>query len=88
MSSVTSVQYAGQTSKLVNQSLEQGEVAKETKEAIFRRRLEERMKTTEPVVGVRGKVIEQHEPRGYDSQGKLIKRYEFGELGKKVDIQS
>jgi len=82
--SVTAVQYSGYFEDTIRKILERGRP--ETEEARVQRVLDEERKRIQRIVNIEGRVIQNNESRGYDSQGELTKRYELGELGKKIDI--
>lgn len=62
----TTIQGTGYFRKPVRDSLEQGKVAEETKEAIFQNKAEDERKRIQVIYNSRGKLIE------YDSRGKRL----------------
>jgi len=83
--SVTAVQYSGYFEDTIRKFLKRTEVVPESEEARVQRVLDEERKRIQRIVGARGKVMQHNEPRGYDINERLIRFYESGELGKKID---
>lgn len=84
--SVTATQYTGYFQSLVRKSYEAGKVNRVNREVSFQKKLEEKMKSAEPIRGIAGMFIQDNESRGHDSKGELAEHYEQGELGKRVNV--
>src|SRR4030042_385284 len=79
--STTAIQYSGYLHREVRRLLKSRRVAEGSEEARIQRILEEERKRVQEVYGLKRKVIEKSEPRGYDTQKKfeemieLVKQY-------------
>lgn len=81
----TFIQGTGYFEDTIKKFLKRTEAAHENENARVQRVLDEERKTIQKIVETKGKVIQNNELRGYDFKGRLIKQYEKGELGKRID---
>jgi hypothetical protein len=85
--SVTAVQYSGYFQNYIRKSYEAGKVNPDNEEIRVQRKLEEERKKIEPIVNIENRVIQHNEPRGYDTNRRLMpSKIEDEKLGKIIDI--